>query len=116
LAGYRFTWEDSRFIHFNRVSFGHVLLESEKNSSGIEIDSLSMKLGIFPALGGNLLVRKLACHNISVLVDLNKSLRDTLPYEGPIRTVPVANYSLTVNRIVHRLFMAVPRRLEMDTV
>ena len=29
LAGYRLTWEESRFIHFNKVSVSQLLLELE---------------------------------------------------------------------------------------
>jgi hypothetical protein len=62
------------------------------------------------------LIKKLACHNISLLVDLDEPLGDTLTDGGLVKTPAVSNYSLTANRIVRRLFMAVPRSLSMDTV
>jgi len=115
-AGYRFTWEESRFIHFNTISVSRLLLESEADSSSFGIDSLAMKFGIFSALRGHLLLKKLTCHNISLLVDLDEPLRDSLAAGGPVISPRLSNYSLTANRIVHRLFMAIPRSLTMDTI
>jgi hypothetical protein len=115
-AGYRLTWKDSRFIHFNKVSVSNLLLESENDSLRFAIDSLAMKFGLFPALRGRLSVKTLACHDISVMVDMDKPLLDTITGNGPVKTPPGSNYSLLANRIVHRLFMAVPRSLDIDTI
>lgn len=115
-AGYRLTWQDIRFLHLNTVSVSQLLLESESDSSRFAIDSLALKFGIFPALRGRISVKTLACHTISVRIDLNKSFMDTLLVNGPVKTPPGSNYSLMANRIVHRLFMAIPQRLEIDTV
>jgi hypothetical protein len=118
-AGYRLTWKDSRVIHFNEISVSKLLLESEKDSSRFMIDSLAIRFGLFHALRGRLSVKTLACHTISVTVDLDKTLMDTtatIAATGRVKTTADANYSLMANRIVHRLFMAVPRRLDIDTV
>jgi Transglycosylase len=118
-AGYRLTWKDSRFIHFNEVFVSKLLLESEKDSSRFMIDSLAMKFGVFHALRGHLSVKTLACNTVSVRVDLDRPVMDTnqpITTDGPVKTPDGTNYSLMVNRIIHRLFMAVPRRLDIDTV
>jgi hypothetical protein len=115
-AGYRLTWQDSRFIHFNTVSVSRLLLESQNDSSRFAIDSLALKFGVFPALLGRISVKTLACHSVSLRIDLDEPILDTLTVNGPVNNSPGSNYSLMANRIVHRLFLAVPRRLDMDTV
>jgi hypothetical protein len=118
-AGYRLTWKDSHFIHYNQVSVSKLLLVSEKDSSRFAIDSLAMKFGVFHALRGILSVKTLTCQTVSMMVDLDKTLQDTITTftaGGPVNIPSVSNYSLMANRIVHRLFMAVPRRLDIDTI
>jgi hypothetical protein len=92
-AGYRLSWKDSRFIHFNKVSVSQLLLESENDSSLFAIDSLALKFGIFPALRGRFSVKTLACHSVSVRIDLDKPFLDTLTVNRPVKNSPGSNYS-----------------------
>jgi hypothetical protein len=115
-AGYRLTWKEVRFHHFNRILVSKLLLESETDSSQIRIDSLAMKFSIFPALRGRLAVRELACTTIWAFIDAKKSPGDSIHDHGHRYPSPESNYSLLANRILHRLFISVPRRFETDTV
>ncbi len=116
--GYQFDWNDSRVIHFNRIAVGNIMLTSVNDSSQIEVDSLALQFGFLSALRGHVNIKNLSCREIEIGYTSHKITAeiDTLAVKGWPRSSASSGYAATLNRIIRRLLLAVPRDLDIDTI
>jgi hypothetical protein len=116
--GYQFSWKGSRVIHFNRISIHEIKLTSETDSTKVKIDSLSMKFGFLSALSGRIKIKNLSCRNIEALYanHIILAAKDTNTVKEQHPATASFGYATMLNRIVRRLFLAIPRKLDIDII
>ncbi len=116
--GYRFHWNDSRVNGLNRISVARITVTSMDDSTSVELDSLAMQFGLLRSLRGKMQIGDFSCRHISIRLAGYEPMADidTLAVEENTRTYRSPGYAAWLNRIVHRLFLAIPRKLDIDTV
>jgi hypothetical protein len=114
--GYTFTYHDCHVKNLNRVMLGRIHIGSENDSSRVDIDSLSMQFGILPAMIGHVVIRKLDCSKILFYYAPAKPISEPSKTRGIDNPSHTVSFSAIANRVVRRLFRAIPRDLVMDTI
>ena len=116
--GYQFKWNDTRLKFFNRISAGRIMLKSLHNNTKLTMDSLSMQFGFFSAIRGQVKIKELSCCfiEISLAEPIVITDEDTMIAKGQLPSLGSSDYAGMLNRMVRRLFMSVPRKLNIDTI